>query len=201
LYFVKDFHVSGEEQLPLPVSLFLAGYVFGPVFFAPLSETYGRKIVLLPSFIAYSAFTLGCALAPNWPSFMVFRLLVGVFASTPYTIAGGILADIYVTKLARGRAITTLLAVRNRTPARRVVLTCLVHECRTSDWAHHLRLCIPIRLEVDFLDQLHHLRCVLAFVDLPPRLVLQYYVMILSHEIRNSCTNYSGVASTKTTST
>jgi MFS family permease len=111
-YIADEFHVSSEEQLALPISLFLVGYVFGPIAFAPLSETYGRKAVLVPSFVVYTAFTLGCALAPNWPSLLVFRLLVGIAASAPYTITGGIFADIYSDELNRGRAITVLLAVR-----------------------------------------------------------------------------------------
>lgn len=106
------FHISSDEQLALPISLFLVGYVFGPIVFAPLSETIGRKAVLIPCFVVYTACTIGCALAPNWPLLLVFRLLVGVAASAPYTIAGGVLADIYHDKLTRGRAITVLLAVR-----------------------------------------------------------------------------------------
>jgi MFS family permease len=110
-YMSDEFDVSSDEQLALPISLFLVGYVFGPIIFAPLSEKHGRKAVLIPCFVVYTAFTLACALAPNWPSLLVFRLFVGTAASAPYTIVGGVFADIYNDKLSRGRAITVLLAV------------------------------------------------------------------------------------------
>ena len=41
------FNVKGEELLVLPVSIFLIGYILGPLVFAPLSESYGRKKVMI----------------------------------------------------------------------------------------------------------------------------------------------------------
>ena len=38
----QRFHVTGEIQQVLPNSTFLLGYVFGPLLFSPLSESYGR---------------------------------------------------------------------------------------------------------------------------------------------------------------
>lgn len=110
-YISKEFNVSSDEQLALPISLFLIGYIFGPIVFAPLSEMYGRKAVLLPSFTVYTAFTLGCALAPSWSALLAFRFMVGVAASAPYVVIGGVFADIFETSLSRGRAITILLVV------------------------------------------------------------------------------------------
>ncbi|EKG12018.1 Major facilitator superfamily [Macrophomina phaseolina MS6] len=115
-YISADFHITGDVQPALPISLFLVGYILGPIIFAPLSETYGRKSVLVPCFVLYTAFTLGCALAPNWASLLVFRFFVGTAASAPYVIVGGVFADIYTDKLNRGRAITVLLACMNLGP-------------------------------------------------------------------------------------
>ncbi|CAF9923363.1 MAG: hypothetical protein GOMPHAMPRED_002819 [Gomphillus americanus] len=115
-YISKEFNVSSDEQLALPISLFLIGYIFGPIVFAPLSEMYGRKAVLLPSFTVYTAFTLGCALAPSWSALLAFRFMVGVAASAPYVVIGGVFADIFETSLSRGRAITILLVFMNFGP-------------------------------------------------------------------------------------
>lgn len=43
----KDLDVQDPELLVLPVSIFLIGYILGPLVFAPLSESYGRKIVMI----------------------------------------------------------------------------------------------------------------------------------------------------------
>lgn len=105
----EHFNVTNQTQLVLPTSMYLVGYVLGPLFFSPLSETYGRKIVMISTFVIYTAFTLGCALAPSWAGLVVMRMLVGVGASTPVSVIGGIYSDIYGTPKARGRAMALFM--------------------------------------------------------------------------------------------
>ena len=111
VYTAVHFQVTSQQQLALPMSVFLVGYIFGPLAFGPLSETYGRRIILLITFTGYTIFTLACALAPSWPALLVFRFFVGLFISAPYTLAGGICADVYSDAAYRGRAIMALMIV------------------------------------------------------------------------------------------
>lgn len=76
----------------------------------PMSETYGRKPVMIATFIVFTAFTLGCALAPTFAGLVVMRLLVGIGSSTPVSVVGGIFADVYNTRKARGLVITLFMA-------------------------------------------------------------------------------------------
>ena len=78
--------------------------------FAPLSESYGRKVVMICTFVMFTSFVLGCALAPNFAGYVVFRLWAGIGASTPVSVIGGIYADIYNNPRARGVAITAFMA-------------------------------------------------------------------------------------------
>lgn len=110
-FIAKDFNVTSSQELVLPISLFLVGYVVGPILCGPLSETYGRKVVLLTTFILYNASTLGCALSPNWVSLLVFRLLAGIGASAPISIVNGLFADIYNDPTIRGRITAAFMAV------------------------------------------------------------------------------------------
>lgn len=105
----KRFHITDQTQLVLPTSMYLVGYVLGPLIFSPLSETYGRKIVMISTFVIYTAFTLGCALAPSWAGLIIMRVLVGVGACTPISIIGGIYSDIWSTPKARGRAMALFM--------------------------------------------------------------------------------------------
>ena len=61
---MKEF-TFGKEIATLMISLFVAGYCVGPLFWGPLSELYGRKPVFIVSFILYTGFQVGCALSPN----------------------------------------------------------------------------------------------------------------------------------------
>ena len=110
------FHVTSQRQLTLLVSVFLVGYIFGPIIFSPLSESYGRRLTLLSSFAVYTLFTLACALAPNWPALLLFRFIVGVGASAPPTVLGGLFADIYPGWINRGRAVMLLALATNLGP-------------------------------------------------------------------------------------
>ncbi|KAL8796427.1 MAG: hypothetical protein Q9195_001334, partial [Heterodermia aff. obscurata] len=60
VYTAVHFQVTSQQQLALPMSVFLVGYIFGPLAFGPLSETYGRRIILLITFTGYTIFTLAC---------------------------------------------------------------------------------------------------------------------------------------------
>ena len=113
-YIAPYFHVTNDQQLVLPISLFLVGYVLGPVFFGPMSETWGRKIIMILSFLVFSLFTMACALAPNWPALLVFRLICGIMASSPIAVTGGLYADIFGNPVTRGRAMAVFMAVRLR---------------------------------------------------------------------------------------
>ncbi|PPJ49734.1 hypothetical protein CBER1_02860 [Cercospora berteroae] len=104
------FNITSQSLLVLPVSIYLIGYVLGPLCFAPLSESYGRKWIVIATFVVFTMFHLGCALAPNFESLIVMRLIVGIGASTPVSVIGGIYADIYGTPKARGRAVTSFMA-------------------------------------------------------------------------------------------
>ena len=110
-YLAEYFEVKSQAQLVLPISLFLVGYVLGPVVFAPLSESYGRRWIMIITFVFFTIFTMACAVAPNWPSFLVFRLLCGITASSPIAVVGGLFADIYDDPITRGRAMAFFMAV------------------------------------------------------------------------------------------
>ena len=60
---------------------------------------------MVGTFAMFTAFVLGCALAPSYAALVVFRFFAGVGASTPMSVIGGILADLYNTPRGRGMAI------------------------------------------------------------------------------------------------
>jgi MFS family permease len=110
------FSLDKDGQTSLPMALFLSGYIFGPIIFGPMSESFGRKPCLFSSFGLYTLSTLACALAPNWPILLVFRLLGGVGASAPQYILGGVYADLYPDLVPRGRAVMTSGLINNFGP-------------------------------------------------------------------------------------
>ena len=72
---------------------------------SPLSEIYGRRIILNSSNIFFCAFTLGCALAPSLGGLIAMRFLAGVGGSACLTIGTGVIADVFVPAQ-RGKAVS-----------------------------------------------------------------------------------------------
>ncbi len=133
-FIADDFHIHDEVQLVLPISLYIIGFVFGPMLYGPLSETYGRKPGLLLPLIGYAAFTLGCALASSWPMFLVFRCLCGLMASSPIAIIGGLYADIYSDETRRGVYLTYFIAVSAFGPCLGPLLSGAISQHTTWRW-------------------------------------------------------------------
>lgn len=106
-----DFGIKSSYAQILPISMYLIGYVLGPLLFGPLSETYGRRSIMRFTFLGFAIFTMACALSPNWAALLIFRLLTGVNASSPISIVGGVYADIYSDPVTRGRAMAMFMAV------------------------------------------------------------------------------------------
>lgn len=91
--------------------MYLVGYIVGPVVFGPLSESYGRKGIMIATFFGFTVFTMACALAPNYPALLIFRILTGINASSPIAVTGGMYADVYNDPVTRGRAMATFMGV------------------------------------------------------------------------------------------
>lgn len=74
----KEFNNYNSVVGTMTVSVYLLGYVVGPLFLAPLSELYGRRIVLSAANCFFCVWQIGCALAPSIEALIVFRFLAGI---------------------------------------------------------------------------------------------------------------------------
>lgn len=109
-----DYGVTSQSQMVLPISVYLIGYVFGPIIWGPLSEHLGRRLLSIITFTLFSIFTMACGFAHNWPAFLIFRFFCGVFGSAPIAVVAGILADVYGEPKIRGRAFAIFMVVSIR---------------------------------------------------------------------------------------
>lgn len=76
---------------------------FGPLFLAPLSEIFGRRVVLSAANWFFVVWQIGCALAKNIETLIVCRLFAGIGGSACITLGAGVVADLFPIEM-RGRA-------------------------------------------------------------------------------------------------
>lgn len=128
----KYFNITQSSGKILPISIYLVGYIVGPLLFGPLSEAYGRKFIMISTFFLFTLFTLGCAVAPNWGALLIFRFLAGVSASSPIAINGGMYADLFDNPVTRGRAMATFIGVSK--PIHSVIQSNTTRELALAHW-------------------------------------------------------------------
>ncbi|KIW11561.1 hypothetical protein PV08_10862 [Exophiala spinifera] len=90
----KEFHVSIETTV-LVVSLFVLGYAFGPMIWAPVGEVYGRRLSMLPAVFILGLFSIGTAVSQGATAVFLTRFFGGLFASAPISNVSAAIGDIY----------------------------------------------------------------------------------------------------------
>jgi MFS family permease len=101
---IAEFGCS-QVEFVLGLSLFVLGFAIGPLFWAPLSELYGRQILFTTTYLGLTIFNAGAAGAQNIATLVVLRFLAGAVGSAPLTNAGGVIADMFSAKQ-RGMALS-----------------------------------------------------------------------------------------------
>lgn len=79
----------------LPLTLYVLGLALGPTISAPISETFGRRIVYLTLFPISLFFTLGAGLAQSYATLMVCRFLAGTIGAGALAIGAGTNSDLF----------------------------------------------------------------------------------------------------------
>jgi len=90
--------------LGVTVSCALWGTVCGGFLASPLGERYGARLGLCVMAVLYVVSALGCALAWNWPSLLIFRLIGGLGIGGSSVLSPMYIADIS-PKQWRGRLV------------------------------------------------------------------------------------------------
>ncbi|KAL1893974.1 hypothetical protein Sste5346_006115 [Sporothrix stenoceras] len=84
-----------STESAMALSSYLLATAFGPLVTGPLSEVYGRQVVLHTSSIWFLVWNAVCGFAHTKGALIASRFLAGLGASAIYALAGGVLGDIW----------------------------------------------------------------------------------------------------------
>lgn len=82
-------------QAQLTISVFLAGFALGQLFYGPLADAVGRKPVMLGGLALFTLASLGCAFADSIETLMAFRLLQAVGGAAGSVVLNALLRDLF----------------------------------------------------------------------------------------------------------
>jgi DHA1 family bicyclomycin/chloramphenicol resistance-like MFS transporter len=90
----REFTVSATAaQQSLTVCL--VGWAFMTLFYGTLSDSLGRRPVILGGLVLYLLASVGCAFAPSFGWLMLFRLLQGISAGAGNVVGRAVVGDLY----------------------------------------------------------------------------------------------------------
>ena len=92
---IRQYFKTTEEMIQLTLSLNFAGYFLSSLVVGPLSDSFGRRPILLGGSMLFVAGSLVCVAAPNLPLLLAGRALQGLGVSAPTTLAMAVIGDLY----------------------------------------------------------------------------------------------------------
>lgn len=87
------FNSASNTLSAFVTTVYLLGWVCGPIVIAPLSELYGCAVLCKVCIALLLLFYVACTVANSLASLIVFRLLAGIASSCPVTLGTGSIAD------------------------------------------------------------------------------------------------------------
>lgn len=105
----EELDMSTTEST-MALSVYLLATAFGPMVIGPLSEVYGRSSIFHFTNIWFLVWNLICGFANSKGLLIAARLLAGFGASAVYSMAFGVLGDVWSAKQ-RGRSLSMYLLV------------------------------------------------------------------------------------------
>lgn len=98
-----ELDMSSTESA-MALSIYLLATAFGPLIIGPVSEIYGRQVVLHASSVWFLIWNVLCGFANTKGTLIAARFLAGFGASAIYALGGGVLGDIWRPEQ-RGRSL------------------------------------------------------------------------------------------------
>lgn len=90
----QDLSVS-KERIQTTLALFTLGFAFGQLLWGPLSDSFGRKLMILIGVLVAAFIALMLTQVDNIIHFYFLRFLQGFFGSAPAVVAGALLRDLF----------------------------------------------------------------------------------------------------------
>ena len=88
----QDLHFQSSLLVFLSLTIFLLGTAFIPLVTAPLSEVFGRSLILQSANLFYIVFNTVCGAAKTQNQLIAFRFLAGMGGAGPFAVSACFIA-------------------------------------------------------------------------------------------------------------
>lgn len=102
----ESFHTASPNDQQLVVFAFVLGFGFPQLVFGPISDRFGRKVLLQFSLAGYFIASFLCMIAPSFYWLLAFRFIQGITCAGTRVSAGAIIRDV-----SAGRAMARIMSL------------------------------------------------------------------------------------------
>lgn len=117
----------GRAVLSQSLAVYLLAFAISTLFWGPLADRYGRRLVILISMAFYTLGSVGCALANSAETFMILRVVQGLAASGGFIAGRAMIRDAHDAEAAH-RAMSQVMMLFALAPALAPVLGGWLHD-------------------------------------------------------------------------
>ena len=121
-----EFGIS-RAMLSQSLAIYLLAFAISTLFWGPLADRYGRRLVIQISMVLYTLGSVGCALANSAETFMLLRVVQGLAASGGFIAGRAMIRDAHDAKAAH-RAMSQVMMLFALSPALAPVLGGWLHD-------------------------------------------------------------------------
>ena len=121
-----EFGIS-RAVLSQSLAVYLLAFAISTLFWGPLADRFGRRLVILSSMILYTLASIACALADNAGGFLLLRVVQGLAASGGVIAGRAMIRDAHDAEAAR-RAMSQVMLLFALAPAIAPVLGGWLHD-------------------------------------------------------------------------
>ena len=82
-------------QMQQTLSLYLAAFAFMFLFHGALSDSFGRKPVIVAGLVGFLIGSIGCALAPSIGTLLIFRIVQGLSVGAGMVVGRAMIRDLF----------------------------------------------------------------------------------------------------------
>jgi DHA1 family bicyclomycin/chloramphenicol resistance-like MFS transporter len=121
-----EFGIS-RAMLSQSLAVYLLAFSISTLFWGPLADRFGRRVVILVSMVLYTLGSIGCALADSADTFMLLRVVQGLAASGGFIAGRAMIRDAHDAAAAH-RAMSQVMLLFALAPAIAPVLGGWLHD-------------------------------------------------------------------------
>ncbi len=179
---VKTSLGSTNSTTQFTIGMFLFGLAISQLIYGPLSERYGRKIVLMSGVVIYLISTIVCIFSPTIESLILARLFQGIGSAAGMTIGRTLVGDLF-SKEESGKIFTTIFPFVGMSPAIAPYIGSNIDIYFGWRFTFVFLLCLGIILLIGIVMILPKHINTLKHDTLHPLKILGEYKKLLSHRV------------------